>query len=176
MRLGKHRVKVDCHSVEINPNTDTWAVRIWFVWEEDGEPQKIAGNVYFTEKGIRIARKSLKAMGFDPDIQNVRDLDNDQTLLRGNECEIELSEEEWQGNTSIKVKWINAIKTEAQVKKEVGNIDNMLRAAKAKPKDQAGRSRAADNPPADDPDPFDRPPPLTDADAPPATPGDDIPF
>ena len=173
MRLGTHEVTVDCHNVSINPNTGTWTARFWFVWEEDGEPQKIAGNVYFTEKAIRIARKSLKAMGFNPDTQKIADLDENQTLLRGNPCEIEIVEETYQGETSIKVKWINAIRDKKKEADEGSRIDNLLRAAGSK---ESKERAATSTPPVnDDADPFGQPPPLTDKDAP-SPPGDDIPF
>lgn len=176
MRLGTHEVAVDCHNVSINPNTGTWTARFWFVWEEDGEPQKIAGNVYFTEKAIRIARKSLKALGFNPDTQKIADLDENQTLLRGNRCEIEIVEEEYpegSGEVSIKVKWINAIRNKKEEEEEGNRIDNLLRDA-GSDKSKA-KARSASPPVNDDADPFGQPPPLTDADVPPP-PGDDIPF
>jgi hypothetical protein len=87
----------------------------------------VAGN----EKNLRIARKSLKAIGFDPDTQDIGELQTNPTLLAGKECELELAAEEYNGNTTIKVKWINPFRKPVE-KQQLAALTKGLRSVKSK--------------------------------------------
>ncbi len=91
----------------------------------------VAGN----EKNLRIARKSLKAIGFDPDTQDIGLLQSNPTLLAGKECELELAAEEYNGSTTIKVKWINTPRKPVE-KSMLATLTKGLRSVKSKDVDE----------------------------------------
>jgi hypothetical protein len=98
-----------------------------------GTEEFINAWLYLTsnEKNLRIVRKSLKAVGFDPDKQEVADLQTNPTLLAGNECELELAEEVYNNQVSIKVKWINLPRKPLDELETAGLTDS-LRSVKGK--------------------------------------------
>lgn len=104
---GKQTGTVLQHKIDSAPNTGSWCVNILF--ELDGGADQIGANVWLTDKAMGIARKSLKAIGFDVDKQNVLALDENPTLLAGNKCELDIRPETYNGETSLKVAWINPI-------------------------------------------------------------------
>lgn len=73
--------------------------------------ETIQARIFLTEKAAGIARKSLKAIGFDPDKQDLSALDENQHLLTGREAELDIREEEYRGRTSLKVAFINPIRS-----------------------------------------------------------------
>lgn len=62
-------------------------------------------HVYITEKSKGMARQALKRCGFDPDKQDVWDLDEKPTLLNGNEVQVDVFMNEYppgSGNRKLK--------------------------------------------------------------------------
>lgn len=79
---------------------------------DDGE----AGIKYLggtSEKAIAIMRKSLKAMGFDVDKRDLSELQENPSLLDGNEVIAVVEENVWNGRTTNQIAWINAIPKKA---------------------------------------------------------------
>lgn len=62
-----------------------------------------------SEKSAQICRKSLSAMGFSMDAQDLGELQKNPALLKGNACRVVIEEAEWKGNVSNRISWINAI-------------------------------------------------------------------
>lgn len=133
MQEGFYTGIVQQHSIGIsNGEKQTPFVLIKFKLE--GTEEYINAWVYIVagnEKNLRIARKSLKAIGFDPDTQDIGELQSNQTLLAGNKCELELGSEEYNGSTSIKVKWINHFKKPVE-QKQLAALTKGLRSVKSK--------------------------------------------
>lgn len=127
MNPGTHVARVLEHSIKISENTGTWSVYVLFELEDSKE--KIGGYVWLTDKAMGIARKSLKAIGFDPDAQNISVLDDDPVLLAGNRCQLDIAEETYKDETSMKVKWINPI-PKPKSKKSMDQFTTALRNAK----------------------------------------------
>lgn len=93
---------------------------------EAGE-EEIGTNIWLTKGAMTMARKSLKAMGFDVDKESVQILDENPVHLCGKQVRIECEEEEYKGQVSIKVKWINPL---SAGKPRWGQLDKALRSAK----------------------------------------------
>ena len=112
---------------------------------EDGEGWEIVGNIWLTDKAWEMARKSLKAIGFDVDKQSTKLLDTNKELLAGNKCNITVAEEEYKGKTSLKVKFINPL-SEAPSEDIFAKWDKKLREAKKKPDETTGEVEDASVP------------------------------
>ena len=114
------------HSVWTKEN-GTVDVNILFVFADHSE---MSAHVYITEKRKRMARQELKACGFNPDIQDVWDLNENQQLLLGNEVPVVVFMDEWQGKRRLKCE-IDI--PEAKVDQDmVKKATNLLREAKSK--------------------------------------------
>lgn len=58
-------------------------------------PEVMTAHVYITEKSKGMARAALKKCGFNPDEQDVWDLDNQPSPLLGNEVQVDVFDNEW---------------------------------------------------------------------------------
>ena len=74
------------------------------VVDQWGEEHEMTGTIYMSKKSMGMARAQLKALGFDPDHQELAELGY-EISLSGNPCQAELAEEEYNGRKSLKVKW-----------------------------------------------------------------------
>jgi hypothetical protein len=104
--LGDHDVTVDTVDV-IEKGVDLEIkVRVKFqngeIGNKDLYPLK-------SEKSAQVCRKSLSAMGFSMDTQDLGELQKNPALLKGNSCRAVVEENEYKGNISNRISWINAI-------------------------------------------------------------------
>ena len=133
---GKWEATVKSHFIDALESTGNWFVGIEFkVGEMD-----LQGRIWLTgddpdkkDKRMRMARKSLKAIGFDPDTEDIKLLGENQTKLAGNVCQVTVVEEEYKGETSLKLKWINS-PPEPATDDFYEGINKGLRAVKSKKK------------------------------------------
>ena len=107
MRPGKYIATVQSHQLT-NSKAGTWGVLVNFTVDEE----EISGTIWLTGKAMGIARKSLKAIGFDPDTENISILNLDHGHLTGHQCEIDVQEETYQGVERLKIAWINPLPRE----------------------------------------------------------------
>ena len=103
--------------------------------------EEMWGNVYFSEKAMHIARKSLKAMGFDPDTRSIVEMEDNPELLAGNECEVTVKPDTYKADGSTKIAFINPKKIRPTPEK-LAEMDAALRAIKSE--DEAKEAEAKD--------------------------------
>lgn len=98
-----------------------------------GEHDRIIGHIWLTEAAAGLARKSLRAIGFDPDSQKLEELNENPTLLAGKETTVILAENE-NDSRFMQVKYIGSqgIAPLASAKaKQIGSAgDALIRGAK----------------------------------------------
>lgn len=136
MEAGKCVGTVLHHMLEQNQNTGNWYISVMFQLEGD---EKISAKIYInpqSEGCMRIARKSLSAMGFNCDEQSMTELDNNQTLLKGGKVELDIGVDNYQGQEYLKVNWINKI-PEPKAPDLLDSFDKALRNAKKRKPDPA---------------------------------------
>lgn len=125
------------------------------VLDEGAAEKSITWYGYFTEATADRTLESLKHMGFEGD---------DITILDGlgrNEVSLVVEDEEYEGQTHARVRWVN--KAGGLAVKQPLSPDKMRTfAAEMKAKLRAGGSKSAPKPADKRPEP----PPLTDADIP----------
>lgn len=92
MDPGRYPATVLEHSVRISQG-GTWFVTL--LYEVSGE--QLHGAIYLTPKAARFARAQLKALGFDPDIHTVDELQDNPMLLAGRKVTVIVDLNEWQG-------------------------------------------------------------------------------
>jgi hypothetical protein len=125
MELGKQIATVD--GVEIKYNADDVPYFVVGFRAADGE--RMAGYLYTSDKAIGIARKSMKAIGFDIDTRDLNELCDNPKLLDGNEAEIDVVEEEYKGKIRTKIAWINPVARKVS-KEDLQRLTHALRNAK----------------------------------------------
>ena len=115
----------------------TWSTRgtlgVGILFEVETSPEKkepIWATVWVTDGSSNVARKSLSAVGFDVDHEDLSILTDDKFRLMGHKAEIEIESEEYNGKPSLKVKWINPIRSPEDSKAKISAATKMLRAAK----------------------------------------------
>lgn len=136
---GKHIGKVVRHDYGHSSQKGTPQLYVTFQVDSETGSETIGGYVYFTEKAMGIARKSLKAMGFDPDADTLQTLIDNPLKLMGHECSLTIIEEEGQdGEYRLKVAFIDPVSTPPK-DGEVKGIDGALRAVKGSKKPSKGK-------------------------------------
>lgn len=138
MIAGKYVATVIEHSLGRSEQKGTHFIGVRFGVGEGEQRETIGARIWMTDESMHIARKSLSAMGFDCDKQELSALEENPILLAGNRCEIDVQEEEYKGVPQLKVKWINAL-PKPGAPNELAALTKKLRAAKKKrdPDDEA---------------------------------------
>lgn len=95
---GVQQATIVSHSVYTKPN-GTVDVSIKIALADNTE---MTAHVYITEKSKGIARQALKKCGFNPDVQDVWDLDENNLLLNGNEVQVDVFMDEYDGKRRLK--------------------------------------------------------------------------
>lgn len=70
--------------------------------DDNGDFVSMFGTIWFTPKSMGMARGQLKALGFDPDHQHVRDIGGEISLV-DQRCEVQVVEEDYKGQKQIKI-------------------------------------------------------------------------
>ena len=86
-------------SVYTKEATGTVDVNVRLVFSDRSE---MSAHIYITEKRKHMARAELKACGFDPDKQDVWDLDEHPDMLATNEVPVVVFMDEWEGKRRLK--------------------------------------------------------------------------
>lgn len=103
---GTHRVRVVSHVLG-RSSTGTPHVSVKF---EDVNGDRITWYGYLTEKAMERTVATLGILGWDPVEHNgMVDSLNGTDLLVGNEAEIVVEFETYNGETTAKVKWVNEV-------------------------------------------------------------------
>jgi hypothetical protein len=104
------------------------------IFTDFGE-EAMNGRIYFSAKSMGIGRQNLKALGFDPDTQEVEEV-GDSISFIGNQCTIELQEQEYNGRTELKVaRWGTVKPPDKEALRKLGAD---LKAAKTRKKTSDG--------------------------------------
>ena len=146
MTPGTYPAVVESHGLDKTQSGMDYAYVRFTVEGQEG-PETISARINFpihSEKAMRMARKSLKAIGFDPDSLTTSELQNSPELLRGHECEIVVDVDDYRGDGSLCVKYINA-KREPVTGDAMKPIDAALRAVASKPKRKASAPSEMDS-------------------------------
>lgn len=129
MQEGTFRGKVVQHYLSSSATKGTPCVIVTF--EVDGN-ETIDAQIWLTDAAMGMARKSLKACGFDVDKLSVSELDSNPTLLVGHEAEIVVAIDDYAAKydrVAFKVKYINPIGAKPK-QTDLDRITKALRAAK----------------------------------------------
>lgn len=97
LEIGHHKGLIVGHSSAIINGKE--AIRITV--EIAGEEQNHNVLIYLTDKSIGMARASLKACGFDPDKQDLAEIDCMPPCLQGKV--VDLIAEEWNGKLRLSI-------------------------------------------------------------------------
>jgi hypothetical protein len=104
--LGDHDVTVE--TVDLIENGADLIVRCRLKFK-DGEVGNKDLYPLKSEKSAQICRKSLSAMGFSMDTQDLGELQKNPAMLKGNACRVVVEENDYKGNVTNRISWINAI-------------------------------------------------------------------
>lgn len=104
---------------------------------EFGPNEYMTAHIYVTEKSKHMARAALKKCGFDPDTQDIFDLDAAQSPLIGNGVKVDVFDDEYQGKTRRKVEIViekkkpdaNAMKKASLMLREAKSADEQAEEA-----------------------------------------------
>lgn len=103
--IGRHLVQVASHVLGRSGTKGTPHVAVLF---EDANGDRITWYGYLTDAALEGTMKALGVLGWDPMKFDGRvDSLNGTDLLRGQEAEIVVEMEEWNGEPRPKVKWVN---------------------------------------------------------------------
>lgn len=105
---GTHTVYVTRTNLGGDEQGKTPFVAVGF---DNGEGATITAYLYLSEKAWPIAAKSLKTLGWDPIANGMQfdQLDADPSPIAGNQVDIVVEEEMYEGKLRSKVKWINPV-------------------------------------------------------------------
>ena len=129
MEEGTFKAKVVQHYLSSSAQKGTPCVIVTF--ELDGD-EHIAASIWLTDAAMGMARKNLKAIGFDVDKLNVSELGKNPVLLAGNEAELVIGVDDYAAKYdrgAYKVKYINALGAKPK-QMDLDRITKALRAAK----------------------------------------------
>lgn len=108
--LGDHDVTVDTVDL-IEKGSDLLVhVRLRF---KDGEIGDKDLYPLKSEKAAQLCRKALSAMGFSMDDRELDEFLKNPALLKGNSCRVVVQENEYNGNVTNRIAFINAIPKQA---------------------------------------------------------------
>lgn len=93
-----------------------------------GGVESMVGTIWFTPKSMGMARTQLRALGFDPDKQHVKDIGG-SISLRDHECEVQIAEEDYKGRTSLKIRMFGGL-PKPPTAAQLSALDAALAAAK----------------------------------------------
>ena len=93
-----------------------------------GGVESMVGTIWFTPKSMGIARTQLRALGFDPDKQHVKDI-GESISLRDHECEVQIAEEDYKGRTSLRIRMFGGL-PKPPTAAQLSALDAALAAAK----------------------------------------------
>lgn len=97
-QTGVQNATIVSHSVYTKENgTVDVSVKVEFAPQDS-----LTAHIYITEKSKGMARAALKKCGFDPDEQDVWDLDDRPTLLAGNKVQVDVFDDDYNGKTRRK--------------------------------------------------------------------------
>jgi len=176
---GTHVAKVKNH---VLAKTSTGIEQIAVTFETDDGT--ITWYGYFTDKAIKRTIESLKILGWNPEEHDhqVASL-HDTGLLVGAEAEIVVENEEYDGRTRAKVRWVNSIGTGEGVREKMdpGEAEafstrmrgNFVTATPPKANSAPGKSPGNGSKPRPKPQPAPR---AKAAPSPEENEGEDIPF
>lgn len=126
--LGSHEVKVrKVNITEEDGGFITIGIQVEF---KDGEKGwKYVNNK--TEKGLTFMRKTLKAIGFDPDKNDLSYLAGNPDALNETECEAVVGENDWNGQITNRIDWLNPLRKKPDATK-LSSLTNAIRSIKSK--------------------------------------------
>jgi hypothetical protein len=139
---GKHIGTVIRHDFGHSQVKGTPQFAIGFNVVSETGAETITAYVYLTEKAMGMARKSLKAIGFDPDNESLQTLVDNPIKLIGREASLTIAEEQRQdGEYQLKVAYIDPV-AEPPKAGEIASLDGALRAVKGSGKKGAAAKAA----------------------------------
>jgi len=129
MREGKFKASVIDVSFGHSTHAGTPYIAVNLIVDCGDGNERTTGNIWLTDRNAKGARRSLKAIGFNPDAHELAELQANPGMLKGNECEIDIQSEEFRDRTILRVQWINALQTKGSPD-ELKDITKMLRESK----------------------------------------------
>lgn len=106
LQAGTYQAKVVGHQLITSAKKGTPGLDVKVRFSDGWEEQTMTGTIWFSEKAPEKSREQLEAIGFRPAEHRLPDLGVGRSLsLVGNDCEIEVGEEEYNGKKRMKIKW-----------------------------------------------------------------------
>lgn len=127
--IGNHDVEVDTvHLVDKDGDGANIVLQIAVKFRDGETGQK---DLYATKspKSAAIARKSMKAMGFDVDNRSLDEIVANPELLKGAKVGVTVEENVYNGNVTNRIAWINSIR-KPPTKDGLSKLTSALRNAK----------------------------------------------
>lgn len=111
-------------------------------------------NIWLTKKAARIAKDSLRQIGYDPQTNSISRLSTESTLLEGRTAPFLVEEEVYQGKKNLKCR-VDLGDGEVPEPAELAKIDQLLKdAGDDKPSPPPGDQPPVGQPPPEDDIPF----------------------
>lgn len=104
--LGDHDVTVD--TVDVIESGADLVVKIRFKFQ-NGEIGNKDLYPIKSEKSAQLSRKALSAMGFNMDDRDLGEFQKNPAILKGNAVRVVVQENEFNGQITNRIAWINAI-------------------------------------------------------------------
>ena len=101
------------------------------VHDDLGGDVEMVGYIYLSQKAAQMARQQLKALGFDPDTQDLELIE--RGALDDATTQVKVVEDNYGGTARLKINRYGA--RGKPTPESIATAQNALRAAKAKPKD-----------------------------------------
>lgn len=126
-----------------NAHTGSLGVSLLVEIEEPdtGQPFRINGDIWITDKAIRMARAQLKALDFDIDAHDLSEINNG--VLVGKTCRVMVDLEEFRGEERLKIKRFGEPPPPSP--ESIAEAQAALRAARHKKEKPEATSQAPDN-------------------------------
>jgi hypothetical protein len=103
LRPGIYSARVVKHVWTTSQNLNPGLAVTVAIFSDDGfGEEEIIGKIWFSDKAMGMARAQLRALGFDPDSQDPAEIGFSISLV-GNETEVILEEQEYNGRRELKV-------------------------------------------------------------------------
>ena len=101
--VGMHKGTVTNHRWRKSQSKGTLGLDVTVeITNDEGQAEELTGTIWFTEKSMRFARAQLKALDFDPDKYDIKEIGDSISLL-GLVADVSVIVENYQGQDYTKI-------------------------------------------------------------------------
>lgn len=134
LQEGTYQATVIGHQLITSPKKGTPGLDVKVRFNDGFQDVTMTGTIWLSAKAPEKSREQLEAIGFRPKENRLADLSVGGVLsLVGNECQIEIGEEEWNGKKTTKIKWFGAGAAKPPDPEELARLDDLMAACDQTP-------------------------------------------